>query len=597
METIMQKGEEMMRRYRLYVVVFSVVLMFINCGLSLYGVPLNYMRGAEQKVSLEEKVDQFIDSLPATFNGTILIGVGDKILVHKGYGLANRSYGIQNEPDTKYLIGSITKLFTAVLALQMAEKGLLNLDATIDTYLPYFPKKNGSRITVRHLLEHKSGIPHHFIGIPRYFEVHDKYFHTPIEFMKHFWDIELLHKPGERLTYTSPGYYVLGVILETVSEKSYAELLEENIFGPLGMKNTHVHNNRTIHKNMATGYQQGLEGYALAGMEEESTRLAAGNILSTVKDLYSFQKILDFEGDNILSEKNKKMLLEPHSPNFSLAGIVMSIPYNNGKDKMTFIRAGGSSYGFRALMDRIIEKDACMIALSNIQTDRTSLYDIFEDVGDFLVEEMGIDLGPRRRAEGKDLGVTVPLDPKESSSYAGFYELGSGAIICIILEDNKVFRRVLSEQTGYLGEAVMPRELRHREQGVFDVNGIRGLQYRFIKTPAGIGYKIALYRRDRLQDEAKKIAFPVEFDLSEYEGRYFSVELQKTYRFSTKDGCLFTDEFLGDKNVSFLPLKKDVFGYDNGFLIFHRYDDGKIRDFKLENENVDRLLGSMFIRK
>ncbi len=151
---------------------------------------------------------------------------------------------------------------------------------------------------------------------------------------------------------------MLGVILETVSEKSYAELLEENIFGPLGMKNTHVHNNRTIHKNMATGYQQGLEGYALAGMEEESTRLAAGNILSTVKDLYSFQKILDFEGDNILSEKNKKMLLEPHSPNFSLAGIVMSIPYNNGKDKMTFIRAGGSSYGFRALMDRIIEKDA-----------------------------------------------------------------------------------------------------------------------------------------------------------------------------------------------------------------------------------------------
>ncbi len=137
----------------------------------------------------------------------------------------------------------------------MAEEGLLDLDATIDTYLPYFPKKNASRITVRHLLEHKSGIPHHFIGIPRYFEVHDKYFHTPIEHMKHFWDIELLHEPGEGLTYSSPGYYVLGIILETVSEKSYAELLEENIFCPLGMENSHVHNNRSIHKNMATGYQ------------------------------------------------------------------------------------------------------------------------------------------------------------------------------------------------------------------------------------------------------------------------------------------------------------------------------------------------------
>ncbi|NIO49381.1 MAG: serine hydrolase [Candidatus Aminicenantes bacterium] len=586
-----------MRRYRLYVVVFSVVMIFINCGLSLCAASLNCVRDSDPEVSLEEKVDQFIASLPVTFHGSILIEAGDKILVHKGYGLANRSYDIPNEPDTKYLIGSITKLFTAVLVLQMAEKGLLNLDATIDTYLPYFPKKNASRITVRHLLEHKSGIPHHFIGIPGYFEVHDKYFHTPLEYMKHFWDIELVHKPGERLTYTSPGYYVLGVILETVSKKSYAELLEENIFGPLGMRNTHVHNNRKIHKNMATGYKKGLEGYALAGMEEESTRLAAGNILSTVKDLYIFQKILDFKGDNILSEKNKKMLLEPHSRNFSLAGLVMSVPYNEGKDKMTFIRAGGSSYGFRALMDRIIEKDACMIALSNIQTDRVSLYDIFEELGDFLVEEMGIDMGPRHRAEGKDLGIAVPLDQKESCSFEGFYELKSGAIIGIFHENNKLFRRVLSEQTGYLGDAVMPRELRHRGQGVFDVNGIRGLQYRFIKTPVGIGYKIALYRRDRLQDEAEKIKFPVEFDISEYEGRYFSVELQKTYRFSAKDGRLFTDEFLGDKDVSFLPLKKDVFGYDNGFLIFHRYDDGKIRDFKLENENVDRLLGSMFIRK
>lgn len=114
--------------------------------------------------------------------------------------------------------------------------------------------------------------------------------------MKHFWDIELLYKPGERPTYTSPGYYVLGVILETVSEKSYAELLEENIFDPLAMKNTHVHNNRTIHENMATGYQKGLEGYALVGIEEESTRLAAGNILSTAKRSVPFSGNIGFRG-------------------------------------------------------------------------------------------------------------------------------------------------------------------------------------------------------------------------------------------------------------------------------------------------------------
>jgi len=578
-------------------VIFSIVLIIINGKVRLCAAPLNGIQDTERKAPLEERVDHFIDSLPFPFNGTILIAIGDRILVNKGYGLADRSNDIPNKADTKYLIGSITKLFTAVLVLQMVERGLIDLDATIGTYLPSFPKKNAARITVRHLLEHKSGIPHHYIGIPRYFEVHDKYFHTPLEYMRHFWDIELQHDPGERLTYTSPGYYVLGVILETVSGKSYAELLEENIFEPLGMKNTHVHNNRTIHKNMATGYQKGLDGYALAGTEEESTRLAAGNILSTAKDMYRFQKILNFEGDKILSEKNKKLLLEPHSPGFSLAGLVMPVPYNDGKDRMTFVRSGGSSYGFRALMDRIIEKDGCMIALSNIQTDRISLYDIFEEVGDFLIEEMNIDPGQSNRDKEKNLGIAVSLGQVELSSYEGFYTLKSGSLISIFHENQSLYRRVLSEQIGHIGDAVMPRELIHRGQGVFDVKDIRGFQYRFIKKSGEVGFKIALYRGERLQDDGEKMESSVEVKLAEYEGRYFSVELQKTYWFSTQNGCLFTEEFLGDTDVSFLPLKKDVFGYDKGFLIFHRYEDGGIRDFKLENENVDRLLGSMFIRK
>jgi CubicO group peptidase (beta-lactamase class C family) len=563
----------------------------------LYTAPWNCDWADEQKIALEEKVDRFIGSLPAAFNGTILIGVGNRILLNRGYGLADRSFDIPNTPQTKYLIGSITKLFTAVLVLQMVEKGDIDLDATIDAYLPYFPKKNASRITVRHLLEHKSGIPHHYVGIPKYFEMHDKYFQTPLEFMKHFWDIELLHEPGERLTYTSPGYYVLGVILETVSKKSYAELLIENILEPLGMTNTYVHNNRTIHKNMATGYQRGLEGYALAHTEEESTRLAAGNILSTTQDMFRFQRILNFEGDAILSEKSKKMLLEQHVRGFSLAGLIMSVPYNEKKDNLTFVRAGGSSYGFQALMDRIVEKDTCMIALSNIQTDLITLYDIFEETGEFLIDELGIDLGHRQGAEGKGMGTVAPLDPEKLRKFKGFYALASGSLIGIYQENNKLFRRVLSEQIGHIGNAVMPRELIHREKGVFDVNGTQGLQYRFKNAHEGGGSEIELYRGGKLQDEGKKMEPPAKIDLTEYEGRYFSVELQKTYLFQISDGRLLANEFLGEKNVCFLSLKKDIFGYDKGFLIFHRYDDGAIRDFKLENETLDRLLGSLFIRR
>jgi len=94
-----------MKKYHLYAVVFSVGLMFINCGLRLYADPLKQGGDTGLNVSLKEKVDRFLDSLPVPFNGTILIGVGEKILVHKGYGLANRSFDIPNKPDTKYLSG------------------------------------------------------------------------------------------------------------------------------------------------------------------------------------------------------------------------------------------------------------------------------------------------------------------------------------------------------------------------------------------------------------------------------------------------------------------------------------------------------------
>ncbi|MFZ0034458.1 MAG: serine hydrolase, partial [Sedimentisphaerales bacterium] len=223
-----------------------------------------------RKTSVEEKIDQYIRSLPEPFSGTILLAVGDKILMNKGYGMADIGYGIPNTGKTKYQIASTTKHFTSVLVLQMAEKGIIDLNATIDTYLPDYPKDKASKITVHHLLLHQSGIPHHINGIDNYLDVQTRLFHTQNEYLKLFCDKKLVHEPGQGTTYSTPGYFLLGVILEKASSKSYAELLEENILKPLGMKDTFVGNNRTIHKDMATGYMKGLDGLVLANVEDMS---------------------------------------------------------------------------------------------------------------------------------------------------------------------------------------------------------------------------------------------------------------------------------------------------------------------------------------
>jgi CubicO group peptidase (beta-lactamase class C family) len=547
---------------------------------------------------IEKEIDHYIDALPEPFYGTILMGIGDTILINKGYGMANLGYDVPNRANTKYSIGSITKVFTAVLVLQMVEKGQIDLNATIDKYLPYYPEKNAKRITIHHLLSHTSGIPHHFVGIPKYFEVEDKYFHTPKEYLKLFWDKELAHEPGEKMTYTSPGYYLLGVILELVTKKSYAELLKENIFKPLAMKNTYVYNNLTVQKHKATGYKKGLNGLVLAGTEEESNRLSAGAIMTTTEDLYRFQRALNFEGDNILSPKYKRMLFQINKFPFSYAGRIFKMPYHDGRDTLTILSAGGSSYGFRALFGRVIEKDACVIVLSNIQSANPEINEILDYVGDnFMINRLGIDEVKKAPASESSLPKPAKVNKTILSSYQGYYETEDNTIIGITLEGDQLVRRIPSQQTGILGQAIMRRALIPLSDSLFQVQGLRGVQYKFYRTSGQCETSIQIIRDDRIRDRAERIPDQPNFDLSEYQGIYYSVELQKTYEFSLKEKKLMADEFLDLKNPIFVPLRTDFFGCSKGFLFFHRDEEGIIRDFKLESDEVDAALGSMFIKK
>ena len=550
-----------------------------------------------QEMTIEAQVDQYIQSLPEQFNGTILLSVGDEILLNKGYGLANRSYDIPNTAETKYRIGSITKHFTAVLTLQMAQKGLIDLDATIDTYLPYCPEKFAGKITVRHLLTHKSGIPHHYNAFPRYFGVEDRFFHTTKEYLKLLSDIELAHEPGERMTYTSPGYHLLGLVIEAASNKSYAELIEENIFKPLGMKNSSVYNNLAIQKNMATGYKEGINGFVLAEDEEESLRAGAGSILTTSGDLHLFLRTFSFEGDEILSEEYKKLFFQCHSPMLSCAGITYSFPYDGGKDTLFAVTTGGSSYGFLCNAERLIKKDVNSIVLSNIQSG--PIREICSEIDNkFLLTRLGIDIGQNDQAQNSWNSASVEVDPAVLNAYAGYYRLKSGGYAVVTCENGKLFCIESLRQLGTFSSGnISPHELFPVSDSLFKVENRRGMQYCFTENSLDEGYDIAISINNRPWDEAKSVKAVADLNLSEYSGYYYSLELQRAYRFSMKDNHLITSDFPGTEKAVFVPLEKDMFGFNQGYLVFHRYEDGEIRDFKLQTPQVDDAMGSLFIKK
>jgi CubicO group peptidase (beta-lactamase class C family) len=244
-----------------------------------------------------------------TFNGTVLVAEKGKIIFKKGYGFANREWNIPHKPDTKFRIGSITKQFTSMLIMQLVEKGKIDLQGKLSDYLPYYRKDIGDKVTVHHLLTHSSGIPSYTRNMGRLQEIHqDPY---PVDkFVKEYCSDELEFEPGSKYEYNNSGYFILGAIIETVTGKPYADVLQEKILNPVGMKDTGYDLPVPLIKNRAAGYSVNFDGVVNAEYLNMSLPYAAGALYSTVEDLYKWDQALYTE--KLLSKKMKKEMFKPH---------------------------------------------------------------------------------------------------------------------------------------------------------------------------------------------------------------------------------------------------------------------------------------------
>ncbi|MGH9843739.1 MAG: serine hydrolase domain-containing protein, partial [Blastocatellia bacterium] len=166
--------------------------------------------------------------------GAAAIVVKDgKVVFRKGYGMANMEFGIPIEPDMIFRIGSVTKQFTAVATLMLAEQGKLSLSDEITKFLPDYPTQD-RKITVEHLLTHTSGIVS-YTGMPEWRPQMRKDVSLD-EMIAVFKDKPMEFVPGERWNYNNSGYVLLGAVIEKASGMKYADFVEKNIFAPLGMK-------------------------------------------------------------------------------------------------------------------------------------------------------------------------------------------------------------------------------------------------------------------------------------------------------------------------------------------------------------------------
>lgn len=332
------------------------LLFFILCPYIFYAQSVNY-----------EKINLYMDKQVEinNFGGTVLVMKNDSIIMKKAYGYANMEWNIKNTIDTKFVLASVSKHFTAIAITQLLEKKQLNIDSKLSEFFPNYPK--GNKVTIHMLLTHTAGLPLDFEEL--YLD------HTAMSKDKAIKIIQkkpYLYEPGTNCKYSNIGYFLLSQIIEKVSKKTFEKYLQENIFDKAKMKNTGVSNNDSIVSKKAAIYYRNGNSYALNPYIYWNLNVGLDGIYSTIEDLYQLDRAS--YGTTLLSEKSKKIMQTQYNKKYPDGGFIDSYGYgifinpyfNHGHKLLTH---SGGYFGTMTTFDSYPDDNVFIAVLSNNESE------------------------------------------------------------------------------------------------------------------------------------------------------------------------------------------------------------------------------------
>lgn len=285
------------------------------------------------------------------FSGYILMTKNGETLLSKGYGLADYAAGGAFDPDTVFLIGSLTKVFTSACVLMLQESGRLDIRDRVGKYLPQY--KKGADVTIAQLLAQTSGIPDYWnrVGISSID------YNDATDIFRFVMDFDLIGTPGDAFCYSNSNYLILAIVIETITGMSYEAFLRQNILDPLEMRRTGCIPNHHRLKNVAVGYKTVLP-YPKEAAKPENTiifgnMLGAGCLYSSAGDLMKFCSAL-FEG-RLLDRESMSALFSPNMGGYGYGWFIE-------KDK---IWCGGDICGFSTRVTALRPGGTLIVTLCN----------------------------------------------------------------------------------------------------------------------------------------------------------------------------------------------------------------------------------------
>lgn len=318
--------------------------------------------------------NSYIEYLVANdkFSGSVLVAKHGEILYKKAFGMANKGYEIPNTTETKFNLGSVNKMFTAVSIIKLAQDGLLHVDELIGKYLPKLPEEIANKVTIHQLLTHTSGTGLYWNDK---FKAKFTELKTVDDYIPLFIDDPLLFEPGTKWSYSNSGYILLGAIIESVSGKDYFTFVKESVYEPANMHNTDCFDLEYDVPNLAIGYTR--FGTFDGGPWRNNIFLhvvkggPAGGGYSTVEDLLNFDialrtnKLLSPEWtalattDKFLSNEDPEMQMHY---GYGFMDVTMH-------DERVIGHNGGFP-GVSALLNMYLHSGYTLAVLSNYDVDR-----------------------------------------------------------------------------------------------------------------------------------------------------------------------------------------------------------------------------------
>lgn len=321
------------------------------------------------------------------FSGTVLVHDGGRVRYHGSFGQAERAFGTPADNTTRYRVASITKLFTAALVMQLHQEGRIHVDSAIRAYLPDYPGQGADRVTLHQLLNHTSGLEgfdreRSFQeavenGIERYQKPH-----TSAALLARCCGGALAGTPGQAFSYNNADYIVLGLVIERVTGRPYAEVLAERILRPLGLRDTGMMRSDTILPRLASTYFYPDDtGRPMPDLPVYwENWYAAGGMYSTTTDLLAFADAL--YGGRLLRPESLERLLAPGLDEYGYG--LWSYSFERGGRRYRVAKRPGSIMGANAVLYRLLDPGATIVILAN--TNRADLDELAQRVADVLVQ-------------------------------------------------------------------------------------------------------------------------------------------------------------------------------------------------------------------